>query len=337
MAQSFAAVCVIAFGGAALNLMPVWLLELANKTGLGSIGSGLLASLLLATAAATCVLPRSPGLPIATVLSALVALVLALGATASHPAPEAVLLGAICVGGALGGQLSWALATAPNDDDVLSRFASGTAIGAMIAFVLLFVNAIASISALVLLGCLAIVPFAALSQTRSLARAARQTHAGGAVLAWAEAPFFISMGAYWAFLEIFATERGYGSLSVWLAWSLLASAAGAWVAGRLGCWASTGTTVALTLAAGGGGLTYLAPNTTVAGLAILVNAFGLFLFMPLYLGAGPATARLSSYLAGFALGGLSGGAVVAAAGYEGLAATVAVSGAIAIFTTRPGS
>ncbi len=86
-------------------------------------------------------------------------------------------------------------------------------------------------------------------------------------------------------------------------------------------------------AAGSGAVTYAATAPWVIGVSILVNGFFLFLFFPLYLGSGHPTeagARMANYLAGFALGGVFGAAIIGMSGFAALAMATALAGVIAL-------
>lgn len=325
-------ILLIGYAVTVLNTMPVWLAELSQKSGGSSTAAGLVASLLLLSATAGCLagpgLPRPSGPRIAagTVLACVI------GAAAVPVFGLASLVaGSVLAGVSMGVVLSVPLSLGLHSQKALRVFGYGMSLGCVVSFVLLVFLALAGLNSL---------PFLAALAGLQLAILVRSVPAGGrpdyGAFAWARDislfPFFVLMGAYWALLELFAIDLGVRSLSGWLAASLLFSALGSFLAGlassRLRRWLQL---AGLLIAALAGGLTYAAFSETALGLMILCNAFGLFLFFPLYLEATDSPPfGMARYLLGFALGGGAGSLLVALGGYPALAVAVAVSGAVAV-------
>lgn len=333
---------LIAFGAVLLNTMPIWLAEMAGIAGIGTGATGLLASLILLVSAVAChghLGARSAGIWQVCV-AALVAGLGLLAAIGSAPAWAVFGTGAI-IGAALGTLMAGALAELSATPDPTTSIGRAVGVALLVSLLCLVLVPVLGgrIVPVLALGFLALAPFVwrpadtAAGPVPRLSRSLAMSHLH-------LLPFFVAMGGYWAYLEVFAQNRGLGAIVGWLAVSLVVSAAGSALAGVVapknrGAVASG----ALVLAALSGGLTYLAFTGPLFGLALLINAFFLFLFLPLYLGApSPRGGRLvmpmrmATYLLGFALGGMAAAAIVATAGFTALALAIAIT---AIGAIRP--
>ncbi|MFA3918669.1 hypothetical protein [Ruegeria hyattellae] len=315
-----------------LNTMPIWLAELAVKSGSSEVAVGLLASVILVSAATGCLFGSSTGhLSLPRIAGGLACGGLAGAAIAQTIAPPVLFAGACAVGLSQGIVLALALSRTDSKPTTLRMIGNGISVGCVISFVLLAGIFATGLSLLPLLAVLAGVQALLLLQ-----RLPVPGNGNTQRLDWARdlilLPFFVCMGAYWAFLEIFATEQQLGGLSGWLAASLILSAIGSFLAGATPHRITLHARITgLLLAALAGCLTYLSRTETLLGALILINAFGLFLFFPLYLDRtdSPATG-MARYLLGFALGGGAGSLAIAVGGYPALATAVAVSGLIAL-------
>ncbi len=312
--------------------MPIWLAELAVKSGISDVAVGVLASVVLLSAAVGCAMGTATARNFLPFGAGVVAGIGIASAAIVHVISTTVLfIGAVGVGWSLGVVLALPLSRSLTDTRLVQMIGNGMAVGCAASFVLLTAIHVTGVSLLPLLAVLAVIQIVLLGRQWPEKNKLRVVHFN-----WKQdmslLPFFICMGAYWAFLEVFSVELDLGSLSVWLAGSLLLSGMGSCIAGfipnRLSLHASI---VGLLLAALAGGLTYLSTNELVIGITILVNAFGLFLFFPLYLDRTDAPAAgMARYLLGFALGGVTGSLAIAAGGYLALATAVVASGLIAV-------
>ncbi len=323
---------IISYATTILNTMPIWLAELADKSGGTSTAIGLIASLVLTTAAIGCVLgSRVQHSRVVLFCGGIVCLGL-LGASLNPTFGQTVLIAGSAVGGVASGVvLSVPLSLAINSRDMLRIFGHGMSFGCIASFVILAGTAATGVSLLPILAVLAGVQVVALLWPESSDMP--RTHLP---VTWAHDlslfPFFVLMGSYWAFLEVFAREQGFETVSGWLAASLILSALGSFFASRVPDerrhrWRLFG----LVLAAFAGGLTYLSFSEITLGMMILCNAFGLFLFFPLYLDGTDAPALgMARYLMGFALGGGAGSLILVSGGHAALAGAIVVSGLVAM-------
>lgn len=327
---------ILAFAVTILNTMPIWLAELAFKSDGSDVAVGLLASAVLVSAALGCLFGSS-AMRLLSLRTAGVVVCggLAGAAIAQTIAPPVLFAGACVVGLSKGIVLALSLSRKHSEAAMLRMIGNGIAIGCVTSFVLLAGKFATGLSLLPLLAALAGVQALLLQQHLPLPRNGDRQR-----LDWARdlvlMPFFICMGAYWAFLEIFAAEQELGGLSGWLAASLLLSAIGSFLAGATPDRITSHARIAgLLLAAFTGCLTYLSQTEMLLGVSILLNAFGLFLFFPLYLDRTDAPAAgMARYLLGFALGGGAGSLAIALGGYPALAVAVAASGLIALPALR---
>lgn len=338
------AMAILSFGALLINTIPAWIAELAEARAVSEATAGALASLVLLSAAAACALSSRAR---ATVLvwGALAALPLSLGALAFSAYGSAAGAAVICValGAALGVLSAIALAAASRLGALQQIIGRSLGVGLIAALFVFLANFQFGMRVLWMLLVIAVVllPIAArLGQRPALAPQSRAT-SGTSFPAW-QLPFFVMMGAYWAFLEVYARALGGGldgALSIWLSGSLLSGALGSLVASFTGNRATA--QAALLCAALTGAVSYIAPSIGLLGLSIVANGFFLFLYFPLYL-AGPgvdgagenAVQRMAVYLLGFAAGGLIGAMVLKVAGFAGLATAIALSGIIGLRRPR---
>ncbi len=312
--------------------MPIWLVELAVKSESSDVTVGLLASVVLLSAAIGCAAGADTRFKTLPLAAAAVACCGVSGAAMVQTISTTVLfVGAGIVGLSLGLVLALPLSRSLTDTSIVRMIGNGMAIGCAASFVLLMGIHVTELSLLPHLALLTVIQVILLLRKLPVQNKSSVRHFN-----WKQdislLPFFICMGAYWAFLEVFSVELNLGSLSDWLAGSLLLSGLGSYLAGiipnRLSLYAGV---FGLLLAAFAGGLTYLSKSELLIGATILINAFGLFLFFPLYLDRTDAPATgMARYLLGFAMGGVLGSFSIAVGGYPALAAAVAVSGLIAV-------
>ncbi|WP_170766241.1 hypothetical protein [Ruegeria lacuscaerulensis] len=323
---------IIALAVTVLNTMPIWLAELAEKSGISDVAVGLLASVVMLCSAVGCAIGADTRNKALLRGAGIVAFSGITGAATVQGISTAVLfVGAGGVGLAFGVVLALPLSRSFTEAKVLRTIGIGMAIGCAASFILLVVVHVAEWSLLTFLALLSAIQIILLFR-----KMPAQNYRNNGHFDWKRdislLPFFICMGAYWAFLEVFSAEQDLGSLSAWLAASLLLSGLGSCLAGivpnRLGLRAKI---IGLLLAAFAGGLTYLSKTEFLVGMTILLNAFGLFLFFPLYLDrTDTPAAGMARYLLCFALGGVIGSLAIAVGGYTALAAAVVLSGLIAV-------
>lgn len=325
-------ILLIGYAVTVLNTMPIWLAELSEKSGSGTTAAGIIASLVLMSSTAGCLLgpllPRPSG---ARFAAGIVLVCVLLAAAVSSYGLVHLVAGSILAGTAIGIVLSVSLSLGLSSAKALRVFGHGMSLGCVVSFVLLALLAMADLNSLPFLAALAGVQFAILLQALPAGSSLAYRS-----IAWAQdlsfLPFFVLMGAYWALLEVFALDLGVRTLSGWLAASLLCSALGAYFAGSaVSRFRRALLLSGLLLAAVSGGLTYASSSEFTMGVMVLCNAFGLFLFFPLYLDVTDAPPfGMARYLLGFALGGSAGSVLVAIGGYPALAAAIAVSGLAAV-------
>ncbi|MEX0348938.1 MAG: hypothetical protein AB3N15_05885 [Paracoccaceae bacterium] len=323
---------VISYAITFLNTMPIWLAELAHKTGGGSITIGLTASLVLISAAIGCFIgPRVLRSGVPAFCGGIVFLGLLASSSASAFDTAMLIPGAALVGLASGVVLSIPLSAADNGDSLLRMFGQGMSLGCVASLVVLASTASTGFPLLPVLSGLAGIQMVILLQSFS-AHALQSFQPAALRRDLNLFPFFVLMGSYWAFLEVFALERGLETVSGWLAASLVLSALGSLAASvapdRI---RHVLLLLGLGLAALAGGLTYLSVSEVALGMMILCNAFGLFLFFPLYLDDTDMPGfGMARYLLGFALGGGVGSLIITFGGYRALAFAIIASGLIAL-------
>ncbi|MEM7320286.1 MAG: hypothetical protein AAF408_14855, partial [Pseudomonadota bacterium] len=207
--------------------MPVWLAELAAKSNASDTVIGGLASVVLLACALGCLVGPLQQRPVIAAGMA----VIVVSAAAVVPSFEipALFIGGALVGLSLGVILALAVSGDPESDSSVRVFGQGLSFGCLVSFVILVGVSMAGLDIL--------PPLAALAglQLLVLLPGGPPQHARALPpINWTQdlqfLPFFILMGSYWAFLEIFALQRSLGTLSGWLAASLLLSAAGSFVA-----------------------------------------------------------------------------------------------------------
>ncbi|MEM1428475.1 MAG: hypothetical protein AAGG09_03350 [Pseudomonadota bacterium] len=330
-----AIIVTLGFGSVLINTMPVWIGELARHPAISASAAGTLGSVVLLSAAVTCV-GSGFGAPLRLqkALVPLCLILLALGAAM----PVAVILGAACgLGLALGALTGRALAGLSGDPASLRHVSAALSLGLIVS--------LAVYLALPVLGVPALWTIAALSL--SLMRVGAPGPAAGTPPPWTalrsgfpigHLAFFVMMGAYWTYLELFGEAFAQSEmLPFWLLASLLSGALGAHLAARIppgGRRRVRGWSVLA--AALTGAASYAAPTLPLLGASIVANGFFLFLFFPLYLdGSGAGAPRaMAAYLLGFACGGAVGALVIRAGGYPALAVAILVGGAIALIPAR---
>lgn len=325
--QSF--IATLGFGGVLINTLPLWIGELGAHPRISDPTAGALGSVTLLLAAYACLTPHParlvklawPGLILSLVVFAVSA-----GASAGLSAVACCAMG-FFVGVALSKEVSGPVEQSGGAGAV----GAAMSIGLVLALVCYLVVATTEISALWLLALLAI----------SLSFVRQPTRDGpGQIELYLRAellapflwymPFFIMMGAYWTYLDLFAARAlAREHLEIVLLCSLITGAIGSALAGIVGeNLRPSVLLLSLLLAAATGAATYLGDYPGIITFSILANGLFLFLFFPLYLveASHSMSIRLAIYLAGFAFGGIIGAAIVAMAGYAGLSVALLLSG-----------
>lgn len=317
----------IGFGAVVINTMPVWLGELASRPGVSDVMAGALGSLVLLSAALACAAsaPRWADRTAGVIVPALLAL---LAVAPMLPLP--LLVGACCgLGLALGAITGRAIRAARETGAVLRPVSAALTLGLVASMAVYLMLPVLGPTALWLLFALSLaLPVCGATPRNQPSKGRARLRAAGLPLRYL--PFFVMMGAYWSFLEIFGRALGEAdALQLYLLGSLMSGAAGAFLGGRIPpqLWPRV-QAVALMAAATTGAVSYAAPNMAVLGVSILANGFFLFLFFPLYLASHgeDAAKAMAGYLLGFAFGGLVGAVAIQVGGYGLLALAILVTG-----------
>ncbi len=341
------AAATLAYGSVLINTMPIWLGALTDKADANEALPGLLASILLLAAAIGCGSAeprRGPSLFRICSIGVVGGLPI-IGAMAEAITSASLLIAGGIFGISLGLLLYRALMALIATADPARLIGNTLAIGVIASLVVLLAVSVYPDAILAILSVLSLIPAAA-----ALIRAASAPtdrfdlevmRPGWSSLGFF--PFFIAMGAYWVFLEIYASIQGLATISEWLFAGLLASAIGSTLAARLRSTVRKHVLLLSMLAAAiTGAATYLTSIHWMIGATILANGFFLFLFFSLYLGAvttAEAGRRMAVYLAGFALGGAVGSITITMGGYVAMASFIFLSGCIAVpaaMSSRPG-
>ncbi len=329
-------VVTLGFGGLLINTLPLWIGELAAHPTMSDQFAGAAGSLALVLAAVGCGGLWRGYLERWALLALFVSLLLF--ALTAGVSPVMSTMACCGMGFSMGAVLADAFRLG-TDGQPQRLIAAATALGLVAALVAYFIVALTQISIIWILVTLSVVLF--VSRPRADHDAKRATTGATfdlAGLPYKFLPFFVMMGAYWAYLDVFATRPlGAGQVELWLLGSLISGAIGSALAARVT--ADTRQMVlklSLFLAAMTGAATYVTTNPNMIGMGILTNGFFLFLFFPLYLTTVPdqAAKRMAAYLAGFALGGIVGAALIQLGGYTALAVVIAGSGLIGIMGVR---
>ncbi len=322
---------VIVFGAVLLNTVPIWVGALARAHGLSDTVSGLHASLLLLSSASTC----AGLIPFLNARSSTVLAIFALIILSAGSLLSVFVATAACgaLGLALGALSRGALSSVSQEPQRVRMLSVALTIGLVLSLCVYLVTPLLWVGPFPVLTVLAVILFVPRWEGSTSGPPLRSAlvFSGGTLRM---VPFFVMMGAYWTFLELFGQSIGSAeAMSYWLLGSLVASAVGSGVAGVV---SAAGTRivrdVSLLIAAISGAASYVASDMLVLGLTILANGFALFLFFPLYLGlAGArATEAMAIYLLGFAFGGIAGALIVSLGGYNLLAATILVAAFVAL-------
>ncbi|WP_298851999.1 hypothetical protein [uncultured Ruegeria sp.] len=234
----------------------------------------------------------------------------------------------LLLGLALGVVTRQALGSLPTGIDLLEAVSVALAIGLAVSLVVYLVVPAVRLTTLSILALVSILLLFTGSTTASSATglAATKLFTG---LPFGYFPFFVMMGAYWSFLELYGqTLDAESGLAIWLLLSLLSGAVGSTLAGRLpeNLWRWV-RVVALIAAALTGAASYAFAAPVFVGLSIIANGFFLFLFFPLYLTSQGARApqAMALYLVGFAFGGLVGAILIEFGGYTSLSLAILLS------------
>lgn len=322
----------IALGAVVINTMPMWLAVLASGPNHSQTLAGGLGSCVLLAAAMACAFR----LPYLTLVMARIVVPLAFAVLAADVDKHPVVLLVTCLvlGLALGALTQNALVRMPTGN-VLQGLGTALAIGLFVYLFVYLALPVIQLSPLWVLCALSLTLFSVRLDSRE---ANLISGSGLSGLPLGYLPFFALMGAYWSFIEIYATSLGdNGSVVNWLLGSLLASAAASALSARIP--PSLRQPVghfALGAAALTGAASYWVVTPIVLGASIVANGFFLFLYFPLYLSSqeGHATDAMALYLLGFALGGLLGAAIIGIGGYTALALAILIS-PLAVWVGRP--
>lgn len=326
-------VATLSFGGVLINTLPLWIGELGAHPAITDQIAGALGSLTLLLAAVGCGRSNSNVL-VTWAWPALVVSILVLALTEGQ---SAILSAVACamMGFFTGVSLSGVVKQQAEESNISGRVAAAISIGLLIALLCYLIVAITPLPiswVLVLLaGAMSVLTYPRPLQSHPL-RPSAQWYQFGPIL-WLM-PFFVMMGAYWTYLDLFAVNvLARRQVEIVLLCSLITGAMGSALAGTLRSTMHAFVfPMSLVLAAIAGAMTYFGQSSTVIIVGILLNGFFLFLFFPLYLSAtsSPMTVRLAIYLAGFAVGGIIGAAITAIGGYPGLSIAIALSGAVGL-------
>lgn len=330
------AIVVLGFGAVLINTMPVWIAEIARGYSISDTTAGLLGSVVLLTAAMACGgLTANRAATLAGAAVVLVPLSLVVLAVPFASSASLSLIACVVLGGSLGVLTARALRESNHPAELQQTISHALALGLLTA---LLIYLALPLSGLNPLWCLAALSLSLLVATGS-ERLPHQDAGRIGTAFWSnfpllQFPFFVMMGAYWTFIEIFASSlAAEGDLSFWLLGSLLTGATGSFLASKIGAKKDTVRDGAFLFAAISGAISYCAPSFAILGISVLANGFFLFLYFPLYLAArsigkeqAGASIRMATYLLGFAFGGAVGAGVLHLAGFAGLALAIAATG-----------
>ncbi|MDW3223940.1 MAG: hypothetical protein R8G34_13815 [Paracoccaceae bacterium] len=322
---------ILCLGSVIINTMPVWVGNLSRNPEVGDGLAGAFASLVLFSAALTCA-----GLfQNAVSYIARYALPLAFAALAFGEHWHVTILAGTCIGlgVSMGSLTQEALHAIRRSEKSLTSIGLAMSIGLVVSLVFYLMLPLFDLSPFWFLFLLSL-PIVALRGTPFVTDGAGHVSTGSIRAPTKFIGFFVMMGAYWTFLELYGARFNNGdAVALWLLASLVSGACGSILAARLpGTWQSKAQKVGLSLAAASGAASYVAQDISVFGITILVNAFALFLFFPIYLQtAGERMPQaMAGYLVGFAAGGLAGAVLVKIGGYQLMALALLLSGFIAL-------
>lgn len=321
------AIATLSFGAVFINTIPLWIGSLGRYPAVSEELAGVFASLVLVSAAVIC---ADIG---ATRFSSTLRIGLspAIALLAFGNAFPAVLLGFSClaVGIALGSFTGNALHTLSKLGNSLKSIGIATSVGLSISVVFYLIVSFLGAPPLVLLLVFSL-PICLLPGALRSHKCAEKTFSEPFSIPFHYIGFFVMMGAYWAFLDLFGARfNDQEAVGLWLLTSLISGAVGSITAASVPQeWRRRIQTVGMLMAAVTGAASFLAEDVLFFGISILTNAFALFLFFPLYLeSAGTRMPQaMGSYLAGFAVGGLAGALLVWLGGYLTLAIAILLSG-----------
>ncbi len=323
----------LGFGGVLMNTLPLWIGEMAISSNVSDALAGAAGSVVLLLVAILCTILRSQRAAAWGGYTLVLSLLLFAFSVGSSKVLVLIACGGIGV--SMGVVLSGAfahLAQAEDPQGVISIAVTAGLIASLAAYLIVALTPISIQWVLVVFA----VPVAIVCSAAS-----ENTDAHPdldaldiAPLPKSLIPFFVMMGAYWAFLDVYGAQyMERQALELWLLGTLLTGAAGSAAAGLVPqSYRRRMMGVALGLAALTGALTYVGLTGIALGLAILANAFFLFLFVPLYLVESQTqmAQRMALYLASFAFGGGIGALLLNFGGYTALAAVTASTGLLAV-------
>lgn len=290
--RSMGTVGTLGYGGVLINTMPIWLVWITAISDAGEALPGVLASVVLLTAAAGCGFGnRVMRNDLLRVTAFLVMLIPALGVFSGTIAPAVLLSAGALFGLAFGLLLYLSLRVLLAIDESARAIGDTLADALVVSLTVLLIVTAYPHAILPILSALSLIP-AAIAIVGRVSKGTEPSDGTLLRLGWHSLRFlgfFIAMGAYWAFLEVHADQRALGPISAWLFGGLLASAAGAALAA---CVPSRSRKRVMLLsmlsAAVSGGATYATAVPSIVGTSIRANGFFLFVFFPLYLGAANA-------------------------------------------------
>ncbi|MCK8483945.1 hypothetical protein MUY21_07840 [Aliiroseovarius sp. S2029] len=339
---SLRAIVILGFGAALINTMPIWIAEISQAYALSDAAAGMHASVTLLAAALSCGIAASwrvAGLARGSAVLVPICLVVMAAPFASNSAGLALAASA-CLGAALGILTAKALYEASSHAERHKIISTALSFGLMTALLIYLLLPMTDLKSLWILAVLSLSLVAAGgSDSVSRQTSGRDGHSVLSDFPVLQFPFFVMMGAYWTYIELFASSlEAAGDLSLWLLGSLLMGVLGSLIAGKLG--ATSGRylpNTALLCAAMSGAVSYLAPTFAVLGVSVLANGFFLYLYFPLYLagrgtnnGRSTSERKMAIYLLGFALGGAAGAGLLHIAGFIGLAIAIAMAGLMGV-------
>ncbi|WP_299648773.1 hypothetical protein [uncultured Tateyamaria sp.] len=331
----FVGIAVLCFGAVLINTLPIWVGVLGSYPALTKRMAGAFASLVLVSAALTC---AGVGAAMLSRLARfLVVLALALIAF-GQDAPAIVLaVGCVGLGGAIGHLTRQALGAIQASTEGLKAISTALSLGLVVSLLLYLLVPSLDASPLVLLLVLSL-PLVLLPGDAVPSDLGNPAFTHMLALPLRYIGFFVMMGAYWTFLDLFGGRfNDADAVNLWLLGSLLSGACGSLLAARIPeRLRPRMQIIGVLIAATTGAASYVAADLSIFGVTIIANGFALFMFFPLYLqGAGKQMPQaMAGYLLGFATGGAVGAVVIQMGGYQTLAVVILLSGLLGLNPAR---
>lgn len=326
-------VIILGFGGVLLNTLPLWLGHLVLHPMMSDQGAGVIGSVTLLLAASACGWINTR--PFARWAWPVLMVSLLVFELTSGVSLATSVLACCAMGLSMGAALSAAFARIGNHENIQGLIATAMSLGLVMSLLVYLIVSLTPFTVLwVLLALAAFVFFAITKRPLDSSQITKRPALDLSGMPLRYMAFFVMMGAYWAFLELYGRRHlGVGNVELWLLGSLIASAVGSALAARVDATRfPAAMPICLALAAVTGAATYWTQSPGLIGASILANGFFLFLFFPLYLAFEPEQMpkRMALYLAGFAFGGVTGALFITIGGFGALSLAIALSGWIGI-------